>query len=38
MFYNVMNECQNVSNLIQIGIRDYSNEEATRMINYSHKR
>ena len=37
IFYNAMNECEKISNLVQIGIRDYSNEEATRMINYGQK-
>ena len=37
IFYNVMNSCHNVSNLIQIGIRDYSKEEANRMIDYGYK-
>lgn len=37
IFYNVMNECKNVSNLIQIGIRDYSNEEAQRLLNFGEK-
>ncbi|WP_323586195.1 agmatinase family protein [Aliarcobacter butzleri] len=37
IFYNVMKECEKVSNLVQVGIRDYSKEEATRMINYGSK-
>ena len=37
IFYNVMNECQNVSNLVQVGIRDYSSEEATRMKEYGKR-
>lgn len=37
IFYNVMNECQNVSNLVQVGIRDYSSEEANRMKEYKTK-
>jgi agmatinase len=30
IFYNVLNECQKVSKLLQIAIRDYSKEEASR--------
>lgn len=37
IFYNVLNECKNVSKLIQVGIRDYSKEEAQRMINLGDK-
>mgnify|MGYP003509713877 CR=1 FL=1 len=37
IFYNVLNECKNVSKLIQIGIRDYSKEESQRMINLGDK-
>lgn len=37
IFYNVMNECDKISNLIQIGIRDYSSEEALRMKEYGKK-
>ena len=37
IFYNVMNECEKVSKLVQFGIRDYSSEEATRMIEYKEK-
>ena len=33
IFYNVLNECENVSKLVQVGIRDYSKEEAQRMID-----
>lgn len=37
IFYNTMKECSKVSNLVQVGIRDYSKEEANRMINYGQK-
>lgn len=37
IFYNVMKECDKVSNLVQIGIRDYSKEEANRMISYEKR-
>src|SRR5574344_1186817 len=37
IFYNVLNECKTVSKLIQVGIRDYSKEEAQRMINLGDK-
>lgn len=37
IFYNVMNECDKVSKLVQIGIRDYSNEEALRIKEYGKK-
>ena len=37
IFYNVMNECENVSNLVQFGIRDYSSEEALRLASYKNK-
>lgn len=37
IFYNVMNSCEKVSNLVQIGIRDYSKEEAQRMISYASR-
>ncbi|GGD36050.1 agmatinase [Malaciobacter pacificus] len=37
IFYNAMNECEDISNLVQIGIRDYSSEEANRMIEYGKK-
>ena len=37
IFYNVMKECDNVSNLVQIAIRDYSKEEANRMLEYKEK-
>lgn len=37
IFYNVMNECDKISNLIQIGIRDYSSEEALRIKKYGKK-
>lgn len=37
IFYNAMNECDKVSNLVQFGIRDYSSEEANRMKEYGLK-
>ena len=37
IFYNAMNECEKISNLVQVGITDYSNEEATRMKDYGTK-
>ena len=37
IFYNTMNECNNVSNLVQFGIRDYSSEEAQRIQSYGNK-
>ncbi len=37
IFYNVMNKCKKVSNLIQIAIRDYSKEEAQRLIEYGKR-
>ena len=37
IFYNTMNECDKVSNLVQFGIRDYSSEEANRMKEYGVK-
>ncbi|MEN8717419.1 MAG: agmatinase family protein [Sulfurovum sp.] len=37
IFYNVMNECEKISSLVQFGIRDYSDEEAKRMLEYGHK-
>jgi agmatinase len=37
IFYNAMNECEKISNLVQFGIRDYSSEEATRMKKYGQK-
>ncbi len=37
IFYNVLNECQNVSKLVQIGIRDYSKEESKRAKNMGER-
>ena len=37
IFYNAMNECDKISNLVQFGIRDYSNEEAQTLIDYGYK-
>ena len=37
IFYNVLNECNHVSRLVQIGIRDYSSEEAKRMEDLGKK-
>ena len=37
IFYNAMKECEKISNLVQIGIRDYSKEEAQRMIQYGQR-
>ncbi len=37
IFYNVLNECSRVSKLVQIGIRDYSSEEAKRMEDLGEK-
>ncbi len=37
IFYNAMNECKKISNLVQIAIRDYSKEEAQRLIDYKEK-
>jgi len=37
IFYNAMNECKKISNLVQFGIRDYSNEEANRLKEYGCK-
>ena len=37
IFYNAMNECDKISKLVQFGIRDYSSEEAQRMIDYGVK-
>ncbi len=37
IFYNVMKECDKISNLIQVGIRDYSSEEALRMKEYGKR-
>jgi agmatinase len=37
IFYNAMNECKKISNLVQFGIRDYSSEEANRLKAYGVK-
>ena len=37
IFYNAMNECDKISNLVQFGIRDYSSEESQRLFNYGYK-
>jgi len=37
IFYNAMNECKKISNLVQFGIRDYSREESNRMKEYGVK-
>lgn len=37
IFYNVLKDCSKVSKLVQIGIRDYSSEEAKRMTNLEKK-
>ncbi len=37
IFYNVMERCPSVSQLIQIGIRDYSKEEADRVNTYADR-
>ncbi|RBQ28994.1 agmatinase family protein [Aliarcobacter vitoriensis] len=37
IFYNVLNECEKVSKFVQIGIRDYSKEEANRMLDLGTK-
>ncbi|MDY0180433.1 agmatinase family protein [Aliarcobacter skirrowii] len=37
IFYNVMKDCPKVSKLVQIGIRDYSSEEANRMKEYGQR-
>lgn len=37
IFYNTMKECDKVSHLSQIGIRDYSKEEAQRLIAYGKR-
>ncbi|WP_198304735.1 agmatinase family protein [Arcobacter vandammei] len=37
IFYNVLNECDKVSRLVQVGIRDYSKEESQRMQNLGEK-
>ncbi len=37
IFYNTMKECEKVSKLVQVGIRDYSSEESLRMKNYGQK-
>lgn len=37
IFYNTMKECEKVSKLIQVGIRDYSSEEANRMVEYAQR-
>ncbi len=37
IFYNTMKECDKVSKLVQFGIRDYSLEEASRMIEYGQR-
>jgi agmatinase len=37
IFYNAMNECDKISNLVQFGIRDYSSEEANRLKSYGVK-
>ncbi|WP_418179869.1 agmatinase family protein [Aliarcobacter lanthieri] len=37
IFYNVLQECKNVSKLVQVGIRDYSKEEAQRMLDLGEK-
>jgi len=34
ILYNVMNECEKVSKLVQFGIRDYSSEESQRLKKY----
>lgn len=34
IFYNVMKQCHSVSRLVQVGIRDYSREEAMRLKSY----
>jgi agmatinase len=37
IFYNAMKECEKISNLVQFGIRDYSSEEAQRLVRYRKK-
>jgi agmatinase len=37
IFYNAMNECEKISNLVQFGIRDYSGEESGRLKGYAEK-
>lgn len=37
IFYNVMNECEKVSKLIQFAIRDYSSEEVQRLKEYGRR-
>lgn len=37
IFYNVLHECEKVSHLVQIGIRDYSLEEKERLISLGEK-
>lgn len=37
IFYNIMNECENVSHLVQFAIRDYSSEELERLKKYGKK-
>jgi len=37
IFYNTLNECEKISQLVQFGIRDYSSEEEQRMIDYGKR-
>ena len=37
IFYNALNECEKISKLVQVGIRDYSSEEANRMKEYGQR-
>ncbi|MGA1933368.1 agmatinase family protein [Arcobacter sp. YIC-464] len=37
IFYNALNECEKISQLVQFGIRDYSSEEEQRMIDYAQR-
>jgi len=37
IFYNVLNECDKVSKLVQVGVRDYSKEEKQRMLDLGNK-
>ncbi|OCL83872.1 agmatinase family protein [Arcobacter porcinus] len=37
IFYNVLNECNKVSKLVQVGIRDFSSEEANRMLELKER-
>jgi len=37
IFYNVLNKCDKVSKLVQVGVRDYSKQEAQKMLDLGEK-